>query len=167
MPGLNEMLAGNRASGRWNSYNEVKCVWYGQIKVLVLALGVASHGPGFATMLFCEPNRKRDPDNLVSGGAKILLDSLVGCEVLPGDDWNSNLGFIGFWQHTPGRAGCLFHWDDELISRASMLELLEKEQGKDGIANNRLRAVDDEPLRKAARKAAARGSLARGQLGSR
>ncbi len=131
LPGLNEMLAGNRASGRWNSYNEVKCMWYGQIKLLALARGLTMQVPGQATLLFCEPNRKRDPDNVVAGGAKILLDSLVGCEVLPGDDWTAVLGLHGFWHHTPGRAGCLFHWGDELLSKPEMLRLLEKE-GKDG-----------------------------------
>lgn len=34
---------------------------------------------------FYEPNRKRDPDNVMGGGLKILMDALVEAGVIPDD----------------------------------------------------------------------------------
>ena len=96
LPGLNELLREKaNVHGRWNGYNEIKCQWYGQIQLLARAKQVDRQGPGFATFLFVEPNAKRDPDNIVAGGVKLLLDSLVGSGVLLGDGWTHVLGFVG------------------------------------------------------------------------
>ena len=134
LPGLNELLNKKATSGGngWNAYNALKCQWYGQIALLVRGRGIGAQAPGYGTFLFLEPSRQRDPDNIVAGGVKLLLDSLVGCEVLPGDGWGNNLGFIGYWELTPGQAGCLIHWDNEILSKASMLELCEEEKKKHG-----------------------------------
>lgn len=167
LPGLNELLNQKATtSGKWNGYNALKCQWYGQIALLARAKGIGMQSPGFASFLFCEPTQRRDPDNIVSGGCKLLFDSLVGCDVLPGDGWGNNLGFVGFWHHTPGRAGCLFHWGDELLSKASMLELL-KEEGRDGTAINGRRTTGNESGRAAAQKAARGHARSRRALGGR
>jgi hypothetical protein len=171
LPGLNELLNQKATvSGNWNGYNRLKCQWYGQIALLVRARGIQPQPAGFMTFLFLEPTRKRDPDNLVAGGAKLLFDSLVGAEVLPGDGWLHNLGFVGFWEHTPNRAGCLLHWGDELLSKAQMLklyeELLEKE-GKDGTANDGRGTPRDESHRATVRQIGSGHARARRKLGGR
>lgn len=129
LPGLNELLAGSRnAKGGWNAYNEQKQRWYGQIRLLCQAKRVETVGPGHFTFLFIEPDRRRDPDNVVAGGVKLLFDSLVGAGVMKGDSWAHVLGFCGFWAQDSGRVGCLVHHDpSQLVDRASMMVLLEKE----------------------------------------
>lgn len=128
LPGLNDLLnAKGTIRGQWNGYNAQKCIWYGQVALLCRAKGIQRQEPGFGTFLFAEPNTKRDPDNIVAGGVKLLLDSLVGADVLPGDGWRDNLGFAGYWTHRPSRPGCLVHWGSEILTKDAMLALLEKE----------------------------------------
>lgn len=130
LPGLNDLLnAKGTVRGQWNGYNAQKCVWYGQIKTLCNAKGIGLQDPGYLTLLFVEPNKRRDPDNVVAGGTKLVLDSLVGAGVLRGDGWDDNLGFIGYWIFLGGRAGCLVHWGGELLTKDAMSALLEKELG--------------------------------------
>lgn len=137
LPGLNELLnAKGTVRGAWNGYNEQKCMWYGRVKLLCLARGIGIQPPGFLTMLYLEKDRRRDPDNVVAGGTKLLLDSLVGAGVLRGDGWDDNLGFIGFWTCRKGREGCLVHWGDELLTKQAMEALLEKEISDDGRQEN-------------------------------
>lgn len=126
LPGLNELLAGKASqNGSWNRYNQLKQQWYGQIKLLCHANRVESVGPGYFSFLFAEPDRRRDPDNIVSGGVKLLFDSMVGAGVLKGDSWSHVLGYVGYWGQFSGRVGCLVHWDAErLWSRESMEALL-------------------------------------------
>lgn len=37
------------------------------------------------TLDFREPNRRRDPDNIYTGGTKVILDALVQAGILPSD----------------------------------------------------------------------------------
>lgn len=138
LPGLNELLAGSRnAKGSWNQYNALKAQWYGQIKLLLQAKGVRPVGPGYFTFLFVEPNKKRDPDNLTAGGIKLLLDSLVGAEVLAGDGWSSVLGFVSYWQ-VGEKPGCLIVWDErQTLSKPAMQGTLEKEDGENAKQKSR------------------------------
>lgn len=129
LPGLNELLAGKSSqNGSWNRYNQLKAQWYGQIKLLCQAKLVESVGPGYFTFLFSEPERRRDPDNVVAGGVKLLFDSLVGAGVMAGDSWVHVLGFVGYWQHTPGKASCLVHHGDAILTKDAILALLDKEK---------------------------------------
>lgn len=130
-PSLNEIIGSqSRGKNNWNAYNALKVQWYGQIKLICQAKRMPLQDPTYATFLFCEPTRARDPDNLVAGGVKLLLDSFVGAEVLSGDGWASILGFIGYWTHTKGKAGCLVRFHPErLATKAEMLADLEKESG--------------------------------------
>lgn len=126
LPGLNEMLqAKSTQTGKWNRYNEFKCQWSSQIKVLIQAKGIGLSPPGYGSFLFIEPSMKRDPDNLVSGGVKLLLDCFVGAGVLAGDGWADNLGFVGYWICRKNRAGCLVHWGEEILTKDAMLALFE------------------------------------------
>jgi len=125
---LNDLLAGSRNhKGSWNAYNEQKRRWYGQIRLLCQAKRVETVGPGYFTFVFVEPDRRRDPDNVAAGGIKLLFDSLVGADVMKGDSWAHVLGFVSYWVHTPGKAGCLVHHGDALLTKDDALSLLEKE----------------------------------------
>lgn len=127
LPGLNDLLqAKGTVSGQWNAYNAAKARWSGDIRLLAMQKGLTMQEPGMATFLFEEPHRQRDPDNLVGGGVKLILDSLVGAEVLPGDGWSTVLGFVGYWRKSE-LPGCLVHWGDELQTKEAMEALLEKE----------------------------------------
>lgn len=131
-PSLNQLLdAKSTQKGSWNSYNALKCEWFGQIKRLVELERVESVGPGYFTFLFVEPDRRRDPDNIVSAGVKLILDSLVGCEVIAGDGWSQVLGYVGYWVQREKRAGCFVVWNETgLTSKAAMEAELEKEWSK-------------------------------------
>lgn len=53
-------------------------------------IGIAGIKPVPACYLhirYFEPDRRRDPDNVFSGGAKIVFDALVGAGVLEDDGW--------------------------------------------------------------------------------
>lgn len=128
---MNELLAGSRnAKGSWNHYNALKQRYYGQIRTLCQAKGVPELGPGHWTFLFIEPDRRRDPDNICSGGIKLLFDSFVGAGVMKGDSWAHVLGFRGFWGLSSGRAGCLVHFDEaRTLEREGIWALFEKEVG--------------------------------------
>lgn len=130
MPGLNDLLSAKSTQrGQWNSYNEQKQKWASSIRVLVAARRILPIGPAYFSFLFIEPTKRRDPDNIVAGGVKLILDSLVGAEVLEGDGWGSVLGLASYWIHEPDRAGCLVHADPWHTPRKdSMIELLEKER---------------------------------------
>lgn len=150
LPSLNDLLdAKGTVRGQWNKYNQQKSVWFGQVKGLCLARNVGAQDPGYGTFLFVEPNQKRDPDNIVAGGVKLLFDSFVGAGVLAGDGWRDNLGFVGYWTCKTARAGCLVHWGPELLTKETMLSLLEKELNR-GITNDRRGTFSDEPAREAA-----------------
>lgn len=127
LPGLNELLSSKSSQqGNWNAYNDTKRRWYGLIKLLAQANRLEPVGPGYWTFLFCEENRRRDPDNVVSGGVKLLFDSLVGAGVMKGDSWAHVLGYVGYWGQFSGRVGCLVHFDAERVwSKGSMEAILD------------------------------------------
>lgn len=128
MPGLNELLSAKSTQrGNWSSYNDVKQRLFGQIQLLVRSKGIRPVGPGHFSFLFVEPDRRRDPDNVAAGGIKILLDALVGAEVLAGDGWAHVLGFVSYWQ-VGDKPGCLVTWDERQVwSKPAMQGALEKE----------------------------------------
>jgi hypothetical protein len=128
LPGLNELLSSKSTRhGNWSAYNDVKQRWFGQIKLLARSKDIRAVGPGYFSFLFVEPDKRRDPDNVAAGGIKILLDALVGAEVLAGDGWQHILGFVSYWQ-VGDKPGCLIQWDErQTWSKPAMQGALEKE----------------------------------------
>jgi hypothetical protein len=45
-----------------------------------------------------ERDRRRDPDNFCGGSAKLVLDGLVKCRVLPNDGWGGVLSLSYQWE---------------------------------------------------------------------
>lgn len=164
MPGQNELLAGRaHASHGWSEYNSTKQRLAAQVILLARVKGLSSIGPSYFTYLFVEPNQKRDPSNVVSGGIKVLEDAFVKGGFLENDGWAHVLGFVGYWVKRD-KGGCLAHWrSDRLASKDEMVVLLEEEMKNgnnvDGFGN-----AHDEPGHPPRRKTRARRTRARGQL---
>lgn len=94
LPNLNDFLrASKQGFLRGRGYTVMKQQWGG----IVANLARRARLPRFERVLlqfdWREANRRRDPDNLVAGGRKIILDSLVKAEVLPNDGWAHVLGW--------------------------------------------------------------------------
>lgn len=156
LPGQNELLAGRaHASRGWSEYNSTKQRLAAQVILLARVKGLSSIEPSFFTYLFVEPNRKRDPSNVASGGIKILEDAFVKGGFLENDGWSHVLGIQAHWICEPNRAGCLVHWGAELLTKEAMLLLLEKER-ENGNFNDRPGIARDESPRTRLAKAARR-----------
>jgi len=91
LPGLNEMLdargQGKRIGRkRPNRYNDLKREWETLICLEIARQRIKPITTRAEFEFFwCEPNLRRDPDN-ISGGGKLILDSLVIAEILPNDN---------------------------------------------------------------------------------
>jgi hypothetical protein len=88
-PNLNDLI---RAHGQHAQvYNRLKKRW---ADLVVLCIGgrpircrFGSDRPAKVHFELVEPDRKRDPDNIAAGAAKLILDGLVKAGVLEGDGW--------------------------------------------------------------------------------
>jgi Holliday junction resolvase RusA-like endonuclease len=88
LPGLEEMLQTAKRPKGQHAYRALKqaaeqSVWCA-IRQARLKPTV---GPAHIAMLFNEPNKRRDKDNVTSGGAKIILDALRHAGILKNDTW--------------------------------------------------------------------------------
>jgi Holliday junction resolvase RusA-like endonuclease len=89
LPGLEQMLqAAKRRYGKTNAYAVMKRdaenrIWYSirQAKLNPM-LGAVN-----IVICFNEPNRKRDKDNVIGGGVKIILDALRHSGIIKNDTW--------------------------------------------------------------------------------
>lgn len=163
MPGLNEIISSSATATRgWSAYNTLKQKFTGQVTPLARVAGLGAIGPGFFTYLFIEPDRKRDPSNVVGGGVKLIEDALQASGLLPNDGWAHVLGYTAFWR--VGKPGCLVHWSPtETQTKDAMEALLEKELNGNPI--NGRGATGNEPHRAPAAKATRRLAKPRGPLG--
>lgn len=112
MWGLNELVdarirTGGPVRGKkmWNRYSHAK---RGFAQFLMAEL-VGQRFPkltyGYFTYVFDEPNRKRDPSNILGGGIKFIEDALIKAGYLPNDGWGNIQGIRGFWRQVPKRPG--------------------------------------------------------------
>ncbi len=99
LPGLNELIearmvqakAKGRRKAKWNAYSALKREWMeilvplarSQLRPVTERVSVNIH--------FFETNRRRDPDNIMTGAVKFILDALVEAGILPNDGWK-NIG---------------------------------------------------------------------------
>lgn len=90
LPGMNEMLdargLGKRTGAkRPNRYNDLKRKWETQICFEIARRRIRPiTSRAMLEFFWCEPHRKRDPDN-IAAGKKLILDSLVIAGILPND----------------------------------------------------------------------------------
>lgn len=168
LPGLNEIISSSATATRgWSGYNTLKQRFTAQVILFARVRGLTAIGPGFFTYLFVEPDRRRDPSNVVGGGVKLIEDALQAAELLPNDGWQHVLGYVGYWT-VGARPCCLVSWSANGIeTKEAMMALLEKEKGH-GTANDGRRTADDEPPGAHASKTARpRNARARGKLDRR
>ena len=92
MPGLNEIIeaAGTR-KGKWNAYMTLKSKWGDVIAAHARIQRFAEVKDGHFTYLFEEPDRRRDPSNVIAGGVKLIEDALQEAGLLANDGWGEVL----------------------------------------------------------------------------
>lgn len=92
LPALNEILDAKRRvsrHSRWNRYNEWK---QEQTEKIVLQanmqrIDAVEVYPVRLSFLFYAKDRRKDPDNIVAGGVKMMLDGLKAAGILSNDGW--------------------------------------------------------------------------------
>ena len=91
LPGLNDMTD----AARRNRYESAKMKR--EYTDLVAWCAKSARLPRFdrvdLVITWYEPNRKRDKDNIMAGGLKMILDGLVVADVIKNDGW-SEIGSI-------------------------------------------------------------------------
>lgn len=86
MPGLNEIIAAcERSPYAWG---KIKKRWSATVKLYAIQQRFDPiPGPAHFAIELVEPNRKRDPDNVLAGALKITLDALRMSGLLQNDGW--------------------------------------------------------------------------------
>jgi hypothetical protein len=106
LPGLNELLAWAKSRrGAWSQYATQKRHWEQWLVQLIQAQRIRPVARVWLWLLWVEPTRRRDPDNIAAGGRKLLLDALVASGVLPADSWRVIQGWTDQFLVDPDRAG--------------------------------------------------------------
>jgi hypothetical protein len=54
-----------------------------------------------------EPNRSRDPDSIVSGGSKVIIDAIKRSGIIDNDGWRSIAGLSHTWRCDPTAPGVM------------------------------------------------------------
>ena len=88
-------VQGTRAGRRWYRYAEMKRRLEQEVAYQILSQKVqpvVEYPVALTFEWFCK-NRRKDPDNISSGGRKIILDALVTAGVLRNDGWKDIEGF--------------------------------------------------------------------------
>ena len=98
MPSLNELIRAKGAFGggagkRWNGYNAMKKQWSEVVAQASRRYGIKHVERARLGFEWHESTWRRDPDNVSSGGRKLILDSLVKTGLLPGDGPKNVHGF--------------------------------------------------------------------------
>lgn len=96
LPGLNDIIKYSNTNRHvWNrekSDIEEYIGWC--IREYKVAPVESSVDIGFA---WVEPDRKRDPDNIVAA-RKMILDAMVNCQIIPNDGWKHINMFADSWE---------------------------------------------------------------------
>ena len=91
LPALNEVI--DKSKRHWAEYAKQKKQWTRFIALLArLELQPVEKQVSLSITWVCKDKRK-DPDNIVAGGRKIILDGLVSAGILRGDGWKQISGF--------------------------------------------------------------------------
>lgn len=94
LPGLNDLLFTN-VGARIKHQNGPKQA----VALLVQAQRVTPfERPVRLTFEWREPNKRRDPDGICAGGAKVTIDALKTAGVLPNDGWKNIAAIAHTWR---------------------------------------------------------------------
>ncbi len=92
LPALNEVI--DKSKRHWSQYAKQKKQWTRFVALLArLNLKPVEEQVSLSITWVCK-DRRRDPDNIVAGGRKIILDGLVEAGILSNDGWSQIRGFV-------------------------------------------------------------------------
>ena len=99
-PNLNDLI---RAHGQHAQvYNRLKKRWADLVALCIGARPIrvrfGEGNPAKVHFELVEPDQRRDPDNIASAAAKLILDGLVKAGVLEGDGWKHIAGLSFSWR---------------------------------------------------------------------
>lgn len=104
LPGLNELLDARMRTGltkngkRWNAYSKLKKQWDQRVGMHARSQGFRPVRSAQFEYVVREPNRRRDPSNIVSGAVKLIEDGLQEAGLLEGDGWKNVLSYRSSWE---------------------------------------------------------------------
>ncbi len=131
LPGMNDIIDARMKAAdagkngrRWNPWSEMKRE---NTKIIDDALrnsGVRHiNSEMHFSFLFLEPNKRRDPDNIVSGGMKIIFDAICGTGLMSNDGWRNVGGISPSWHVDGHNTGCWVAVDAKGHNKESMMEI--------------------------------------------
>lgn len=132
LPDVNALLSAQRLRRGWSgarrrtAYTETKKQATHQVAYCCrtqLAEGIR-WPPCCYTVLVRSPTRRKDPDNLVGGALKMLLDGLQVAKVIPNDGFSQVLGVGGYMAHGPDRPGVFLVAAGKLLHRDIIEQML-------------------------------------------
>ena len=87
LPGFNDFIAAAKSRNKnYNGYNALKSKWSKKIILSIEAANVFPIDKIFLHMIWCEPSKRRDPDNIASF-IKFILDALQKANIIKNDGW--------------------------------------------------------------------------------
>ncbi|MDO5293342.1 MAG: hypothetical protein Q4F05_11390 [bacterium] len=93
LPGLNEYIAAmnsNRHKGNeMKQQSQELIIWHLRHQLR----GTCINKPINIEYCFCEPNMKRDKDNISGFSHKVIQDALVEARIIANDGWKQIIGF--------------------------------------------------------------------------
>lgn len=96
MPGFNEMIKAAKTFGttgkRFNAYAAMKKKWGEKIGRIIKQQHIFSVDKLFLYLIWFEPNRRRDPDN-IAAFIKFILDALQKEKIIDNDGWKNISGW--------------------------------------------------------------------------
>lgn len=101
LPGLNEIInaKGNRLGrGGLSEWNKMKKLWHGRVASMAIQQKIQRIESAHFYYTFVEPNRRRDPSNVMAGAIKIIEDGLQHAGLLAGDGWKNVLSIGALWE---------------------------------------------------------------------
>lgn len=94
LPDLNTIIAeSKRGRGKWQPYNEIKQEYTNIVAWIAKSEIKKQLKKIDLTITWICPNRRKDKDNIMAGGLKMILDGLVVAGVVKNDGW-SEIGSI-------------------------------------------------------------------------
>jgi len=94
LPGLNEMIdAAKQGKGKYQPYSMMKQTYTDMVAWLAKKAGLPKYEKAYLIITWCEPDERRDPDNIMAG-QKFILDGLVQAGVLPNDSQKYVRGIV-------------------------------------------------------------------------
>ena len=96
LPGMNELIDANRDS-RYKGAG-LKKHWQHRVELVLRRKARPLREPVRIRWIWVEKDRRRDPDNVMAGGKKIILDAMVKTRMLRNDGWgNIESGMTDEW----------------------------------------------------------------------